>query len=102
MVTLHTASLATKPTRNALRCALESLPTELDNTYDEALQRIRDQKEEFASLAEEVLLWVLFAIRPLKIVELQHAIASTSLGGKTDIGDEDLTDPETLLDACGG
>ncbi|KAL8894462.1 MAG: hypothetical protein Q9192_004298 [Flavoplaca navasiana] len=102
MVTLHTASLATKPTRNALRCALESLPTELDDTYDEALQRIRDQKEELVSLAENVLMWVLFAVEPLEIVELQHAIASISLGGQTIIGDEDLTDPETLLDVCGG
>ena len=102
MVTLHTASLATKPTRNALRSSLESLPTELDTTYDETLQRIRDRKEGSASLAEDVLMWVLFAVMPLKIVELQHAIASTSLDGQTDIGDEDLTDPETLLDACGG
>ncbi|KAL9038889.1 MAG: hypothetical protein Q9180_002859, partial [Flavoplaca navasiana] len=102
LVTLHTASLATKPTRNALRCALESLPIELDDTYDEALERIRDQKEEFASLAEDVLLWVLFAVVPLEIVQLQHAIASISLDGQTNIGDEDLTDPETLLDACRG
>ncbi|KAL8878727.1 MAG: hypothetical protein Q9198_003528, partial [Flavoplaca austrocitrina] len=100
LVTLHTASLATKPTRNALRRALENLPTELDNTYNEALQRIRNQKEEFASLAEEVLMWVLLAVEPLKIIELQHAIASISLDGQTDTGDEDLTDPETLLDVC--
>ena len=95
-------SLATKTTRKALLCALESLPAELDKTYDEALQRIRGQKEEFVSLAEDVLLWVVFAVEPLTIVELQHAIAPASLGGKIDIGDEDLTDPETLLDVCGG
>ncbi|KAL8921174.1 MAG: hypothetical protein Q9172_004170 [Xanthocarpia lactea] len=87
---------------NALRCALKSLPTELDNTYDEALQRIRDQKEESASLAEDVLMWVVFAVVPLEIVQLQHAIASMSLDGQTDIGDEDLTEPGTLLDVCGG
>ena len=102
MVALHTASLATKPTRNSLRRALKSLPTELDNTYDEALQRIRDQNEENVSLAEDVLMWVLYAVEPLEIVQLQHAIASISLDGKTDIGDEDLTDPETLLDVCAG
>ena len=101
MVTLHIASLATKTTRKALRSALESLPTELDNTYDEALQRIRDQNEENVSLAEDVLMWVLYAVVPLKIEQLQHAIASISLDG-TDIGDEDLTDPETLLDLCAG
>ncbi|KAL8976460.1 MAG: hypothetical protein Q9205_007534, partial [Flavoplaca limonia] len=87
---------------NALRCALENLPTGLDITYNEALQRIRDQKEEFVCLAENVLMWILFAVRPLEISELQHAIASISLDGQTDIGDEDLTDPETLLDVCGG
>ncbi|KAL8910597.1 MAG: hypothetical protein Q9171_004136 [Xanthocarpia ochracea] len=85
-----------------LRCALESLPTELDNTYEEALQRIRDQNEENVSLAEDVLMWVLFAVVPLRVVELQHAIGAISLDGKTDIGDEDLTDPETLLDVCAG
>ncbi|KAL8878264.1 MAG: hypothetical protein Q9198_003884 [Flavoplaca austrocitrina] len=102
LVTLHIASLASKTTRNALRRALDSLPTELDNTYDEALQRVRDQNEESASLAEDVLMWVVFAVAPLGIVQLQHAIASTSLEGRTDIGDEDLIDPETLLDVCGG
>ena len=99
---LHLGSLATKHTRKALRSALQSLPTELDNTYDDALQRINDQNKEDASLAQSVLSLISHTLRPLTIVELQHAIAAMGLDGEVDLDDEDLPDGDTLVSVCAG
>ncbi len=99
---LHLGALATKPTRRALRSALQSLPTELDRTYEETLGRINDQNRDDVFLAKQVLVWVFHATNPLTLIELQHAIAAISLDGETDIDDEDLPDEDILVSVCAG
>ena len=49
---LHIDSLAKKHNRRDIRMALESLPTELNGTYDEALKRILSQDGEDVKLAK--------------------------------------------------
>lgn len=58
-----------------MRKALISLPQELDETYDQAMERIRSQDIESIRLAERVLAWIVHALRPLSVEELQHALA---------------------------
>ncbi|KAL9601099.1 MAG: hypothetical protein Q9179_002987 [Wetmoreana sp. 5 TL-2023] len=94
---LHVGALATKHTRKAIRSALQTLPVELDNTYDETLRRINDQTREDVSLAMNVLLWVFHASTPLTAVELQHAIATMSLDGETELDEDDLPDVDILI-----
>ncbi|KAL8910022.1 MAG: hypothetical protein Q9171_004682 [Xanthocarpia ochracea] len=99
---LHLGALATKHTRKALRSALQSLPIEVDRTYEETLRRINDQNHDDVSLAKQVLVWVFHARNPLTLKELQHAIAAIHLDGETDIDDEDLPDGDILVSVCAG
>ena len=91
-----------KHTRKALRSGLQSLPTQLDLTYEEALQRIHDQNKEDASLAKQVLMWISHAMDPLTISELQHAIAIMGLEKGTELGEDDLPDEDVLSSVCAG
>ena len=72
----------------------------LTQTYEETLERIRRQPSSRTQLAMEVLLWTSFSRRPLKVDELQHALAITP---QTQIFDKDrIRTPKVLLDVCGG
>ena len=66
-------SLVHKPSRWAVHNALETLPTEVNNTYDEVIARIRAQSSDDRELAENVLSWIAYARRPISLQELQHA-----------------------------
>jgi Ankyrin repeats (3 copies)/Ankyrin repeats (many copies) len=93
-------SLAKKHNRRDIRKALENLPKELDDTYDEAMQRIWSQDEGDAKLAEQVLSWISYAFRPLTIIELQHALAVEP--GSEDIDEDALPDEDILVSVCAG
>lgn len=69
---------------------MESLPTKLDETYNGAMIRIQDQIQEHSKLALSALSWISNALRPLKLDELQHALA-------VQLGDQSL-DEEALVD----
>lgn len=97
---LHVDSLAKKHNRSAVRTALQDLPKELDDTYDEAMKRIDNQDIEDVELAKQVLSWISYAKRPLTIIELQHALAIVP--GARDLDDDAFTDKELLLSVCGG
>jgi ankyrin repeat protein len=97
---LHMDSLAKKKSRREVRKALEKLPKELDDTYEEAMQRIESQDEDDVKLAEGVLSWISFALRPLTIGELQHALAVEP--EDTDIDEEALADEDILISVCAG
>ena len=99
---LHIGALSRKHTKKAIRSALHTLPTEIDNMYHEAMQRIGDQSEEDARLAKDILTLVCYAVRPLNIDELRHALATSGLEGDKEISDEDLTDSEILVSICAG
>ena len=72
--------------------ALERLPNGIDDTYTEAWNRISAQSPEQSELGKKVLSWVIHATRPLRISEIQEALAIEE-------GDEWL-DPKGLLDAA--
>jgi len=93
-------SLATKGTLNAVRNALKTLPDELDDTYHEAIQRIECQNEYDRQLAEQVLAWIPYALRPLTSKELQHALAVQP--GERGLDEGDLPDEELLTSLCAG
>lgn len=54
-----------KTTLRKVKTALDSLPEELDRTYDQVLQRIQAQDRDHAVLALKVLGWIHHAVRPL-------------------------------------
>jgi hypothetical protein len=68
--------------------------------YEEAMRRIESQNSDDKQLAERVLLWITFALKPLTLKELQHALAVEP--DETDLDEEDLPDEELLASVCAG
>ena len=65
------------------------------------MERIKQQPTE--TLALRVLLWIVYAARPLQLGELQHAIAIDELEpDDRSISEESLTPPSILINACAG
>lgn len=82
---------------------MDILPEERDKTYEEALERIQRQPEDESKLAMRVFSWITHAIRPLKVGEIQHAIAVMNFEpGDTTLDEEGLTDEAELMTVCGG
>ena len=93
-------SLTKQPHRKALRLALENLPPELDDTYDDALARINGQDKEDTKMAHHVLGWVTHATRALTMKQLQHALSVEP--EQADLDEEILIDEELLISTCLG
>ena len=100
MAKLHMDSLTKQPHRKALRLALENLPPELDETYNDALARISSQDKEDTKLAHQVLGWITHAIRPLTMKQLQHALSVEP--EQADLDEETSIDEELLISTCLG
>jgi hypothetical protein len=62
-----------------VRKALSRLPDDLPQLYHDTLSRIRNTTETKKQLAIRVLLWVVHSFRPLRVGELQEAIAMAEL-----------------------
>jgi len=73
---------------------------DLDSTYTQTLQRIREQKGDRSRLGIEVLMWVSHAERPLGIDELRHALAVEM--GSTDLDPDNIPPQDTVLGSCLG
>jgi len=71
---LHIDIVLEQATISKRRKALGALPTELHDTFEGVIKRIQ-QSRGHAELGMKVLLWLHLAFRPLKLKELQHALA---------------------------
>jgi hypothetical protein len=92
--------LSEQRTARAVRTKAESLPSGLENTYEDVMNRISKQAQADVELALKVLSWVTYARKHLKPKELQHAVATSPT--MTTLDDDDLTDVEDLLSVCAG
>ncbi|KAL8704280.1 MAG: hypothetical protein Q9201_002559 [Fulgogasparrea decipioides] len=97
---LHINSLAREDNRRGLFKALKTLPAEIKETYQQILLRIESQDSQKLKRANEVLLWLTHAQRPLRVPELRHAL-SVELDDQEFIEDG-LPDLSSLLSACCG
>ena len=93
-------SLVTKTKRKDVRKALETLPPELDGSFEQTMERIKGQGKDYSELAMRVLLWVSNTVRPLSPVELQYAIAVQP--GMTELDDEDFDEQDLMVSVCAG
>ena len=96
----HKDSLKIQTTLKGVRRALKILPQELSNTYHEALQRIRGQNSTDRELAERILSWISYALRPLTWKELQCALAVGK--HESEVDEENLPDKALLTSLCAG
>ncbi|KAJ6587997.1 hypothetical protein B0H19DRAFT_196945, partial [Mycena capillaripes] len=97
---LHIESLSTKDTVKKVREALKVLPKTLNASYDNVIERIDKQHEEAQNRAYSALTWVVNAKRPLKVLELQTALAiepdSKSLNA------DNMVPVNIILSVCAG
>ncbi|KAJ7250216.1 hypothetical protein C8J57DRAFT_1667758 [Mycena rebaudengoi] len=97
---LHIDSLTTRNTVKAVREVLKNLPTDLEHTYNEAMDRIEAQSQEDRNIAQRIFIWIANAKRPLSVAELREAIAIEP-GTKT-LDRDGLLDPDIFLSVCAG
>ncbi|KAJ7578114.1 hypothetical protein C8J56DRAFT_869025, partial [Mycena floridula] len=97
---LHVDSLASKHSRKALRASLQTLPKEINNSYDETMRRIKAQGEDDCTLAHQVFMWLTYVQRPLKMRELQYALAVSP--EMTEMEEDAIVDVELLTAVCAG
>ncbi|KAI1331250.1 ankyrin repeat-containing domain protein [Xylariaceae sp. FL0255] len=100
---LHLDSLVGKRSPKALRAALEKLPSgsnALRQAYSDVMDRIESQTTDQIELAQQVLLWISCAKRPLTTVELQHALAVEV--GTHDIDPDNFPRIEDMISVCAG
>ena len=89
------------PTNSQRRNALEILPADLYGTFQGITTRIRSRPNASqAKLGMRVLMWLHFAFRPLKLVELQHALAVQN--GQLEFDSGNIPSQKALLDCCLG
>jgi hypothetical protein len=92
-------ALIEEDTENAVLRALDKLPNEIDQIYDEAMERIERQSNT-KELAKRVLSWIIYASRPLTVEELRHALAVSPKMTKMD--PRDLVFEWKLTSVCAG
>jgi len=88
-----------KTTISKRRKALGTLPTELYDTFEGTINRIQ-QSRAHVELGMKVLLWLHLAYRPLKLEELQHALAVEQ--GDTQFEVDNIPPRKAILDSCLG
>src|SRR4029077_13276161 len=87
-------------TKSKRRKVLEGLPTDLYQSFAEVIMRIRKSSVDQAELGIKVLMWLHFARRPLKFVELQHALAVEN--SDTEFDADNVPSKKPLLECCLG
>ncbi|CAD6584844.1 MAG: hypothetical protein ASARMPREDX12_001771 [Alectoria sarmentosa] len=97
---LHLDRLGCQTSVRNLRKALESLPTKLGDTYNDAMARIQGQVQEHSKLALSALSWISNALRPLRMNELQHALAVRR--GDQSLDEEALEDEALIISVSAG
>jgi len=97
---LQIESLKSCTTINELRKTTESLSSDIEDTYSSTWERIKAQSESAVALATRAIIWLTYANRPLKITELQHALA-VQLDAET-FDDDDVAPEETIVSVCCG
>ena len=100
---LHMESLTDKTNPKAIKKSLQELPkgsSALKIAYEQAMQRIEDQKPGFSDLAYRTLSWITYACRLLTVTELCHALAIEV--GTLELDEENLDDIEVIISVCCG
>jgi ankyrin repeat protein len=84
-----------------VRKALHALPKDIDDMYDQTMERILLHRQK--DLALQTLMWISYAPRPLSIEEVQHAIAIDDLEPDDILITEDILTPsDVIAGACAG
>ena len=79
--------------------ALEkSVPAELFEVYETVIEAINRSNDDSQELAQKILSWLYYAMRPLRIAELREAIAVVE--GDLALDEDDLLPPDDIVEVC--
>ena len=87
-------------TERAIEVALGTLPKDLNETYKRILLKILNEGEETANAAEKILMWLVGAVQPLGLPELEEAIMIEPGNKKLNTSSR-LINPTDILTICG-
>lgn len=93
-------SLAKEDNIRELEESLQHLPEDLDKTYDDALERVKAQDSRKRARADQVLMLISCATRPLILAEMQQLLSIRE--GDTFLDSKALPKIEKLISACCG
>ncbi|TGZ77267.1 hypothetical protein EX30DRAFT_398680 [Ascodesmis nigricans] len=104
---LHLFLLKTLYNRAMVKKALRRLPQSLDDIYHETMLRISGAVETEKSLAFRVISWIVAAVCPFSVPELQHALVVSPEAIEPgeildDIDSEAITESDWLVSVCAG
>jgi ankyrin repeat protein len=91
------------PTKGDIKEALQNLAKgayTLNEIYEQAMERIEDQRKHSRELAKQILAWIIYAQRPLSTGELQHALAVKK--DTTKLNSDYLPSIKILRSICAG
>ena len=91
---------ATKRTPRSVSQTLQNLPTEIKESYAQAMHRIEATNEDDRRIAMNLLLWIAFSARPLTVVEIEHA--TSVVQGTRDIDPDEIVNASDLTSLCAG
>ena len=97
---LQMNSLANQTSARHAFKTLQSLPEKLNETFGDAIERIKNQSQEYWQLARQVISWIFYAKRPLKISELRAILAVEPEDTKFD--PSGLHERDLILEVCCG
>jgi hypothetical protein len=97
LASLNIETLLKKKTKGERKKALSARAMDLNETYEQTVERIKEQDEDNGM---KILHWILFAVRPLTLQELQYALAIQP--GATDLNTEDDLPPPSIVDVTQG
>ena len=98
--TLHIKMILEMPTKFQRQESLGKLPADLYNSFQGIITRMQARPNASAELGMRVLMWLHFAYRPLKLVELQHALAVHK--SHMEFQSDNIPSQKMLLDCCLG
>ncbi|KAL9616300.1 MAG: hypothetical protein Q9160_008813 [Pyrenula sp. 1 TL-2023] len=97
---LYVAHLKSMLNRRQLRNAIKEGPRSLGHSIDACFQRIDRQSPAMKCLAQEIIMWLCYSLRPIRVCELQHAL-SVELEDE-DFIEDGLSPVNVLIISCAG
>jgi hypothetical protein len=97
---LHLNLLEDNQNQRDLFRTLQNLPSSINATFNATLDRVHRQPENARKTATRVLQWLTNALRPITMIELQHALAVEKETDSLDL--HAIIKPEIILPVCKG
>lgn len=87
-------------TKSEVKASLRDLSANLGQAFENTMRRIGNEPQNRRRVANQALMWISHARRPLKINELRHALA-TKLGD-IELEHDNLLPPRSIIESCSG